>query len=157
MKTLVNTLILLFSLCFSISAQKNAIALEWQYENIPGTQNEYECTLHAQNFTDILSMQFSLRWDVNKVDFLKLAPQQLPDLTENNYNTQTADEGFIRFLWVDLDLKGVQLHKGAPLFSLHVKTNGNPPNIKITSDPLHIEVIDTDNVSRQLSITQKEK
>jgi|GEM_PF-1031644 hypothetical protein len=157
MKPLVSTLILLLSLCFSISAQKSAIVLKWQYENIPGTQNEYECTLHAENFDDILSIQFTLNWDVNNVSFLKLAPQQLPDLTENNYNTQTTDKGFIRFLWIDLDLKGVQLPKGSPLFSLHVKTQGNPPRINISSEPLSIEVIDTDNVSRQLMVSQKER
>lgn len=155
MKPTISTLILLLSLSLSLLAQKSAVALDWQYDNIPGTQNEYECTLYANNFNDILSLQFSLNWNANQVQFLKMVPQELPGLKETNYNTQTADEGFIRFLWVDLDLQGVQMPRGTALFSMHVKTKGNPPEIDITSEPLNIEVIDTDNVPRQLSIRQR--
>ncbi|SRR6056297_620776 len=131
------------------SAQKPPVELHWDCQKLSGTENEYECFLVADHFDDILSLQFTARWDADRTTFLKFAPMDLPRLNQDNLNTQTAPKGFIRFLWVDLSLNGVNLVEGTPLFSFHVKSKGQP-EIKLASDPLPIEIIDTDEITRQL-------
>jgi len=134
----------------SAFAQKKPVELHWECEGIPGMENEYECALVAGHFDDILSLQFTIKWDENQTDFLKFVPINLPELNKNNVNTNTASEGYMRFLWVDLSLNGVNLAPGSPLFSLHVKTKKGQPQLKLASDPLNIEIMDKDNILRQL-------
>lgn len=144
---------LLFSISLvtfvSVFGQKPPVELRWDCQKLSGTENEYECLLVAEHFDDILSLQFSVRWDKSKTDFVSFAPIDLPKLNQDNVNTQTAPQGFIRFLWVDLSLSGVTLVPGTPLFSFQVKSKGQP-ELKLASTPLSIEIIDTDEISRQL-------
>lgn len=134
----------------SVSAQKKPVELNWECTAIPGTDNEYECALVAGHFDEILSLQFTIKWNADQTEFLKFVPIELPELNKNNVNTNTAPEGFMRFLWVDLTLNGVNLVPGTQLFSLHVKTSEGQPEIKLASEPLNIEIMDKDNISRHL-------
>jgi len=150
MKHLLFLAFLFFFLSNSLWAQKQAVELEWNCTALPATENEYECALVAGHFDDILSLQFTIRWDPDQTEFLKFAPISLPELNENNFNAQTATEGFIRFLWIDLSLAGISLSPGTPLFSLHVQTKNGQPELKLADDPLEIEILDSDDISRHL-------
>ena len=143
----------LFLLIFYFSvagyAQKAPVELHWDCQALANSPNEYECFLVADHFDDILSLQFTIRWNQEVTKFVKFAPIDLPKLNNDNLNTQTAPQGFIRFLWVDLSLKGVNLVQGTPLFSFIVKSKGQP-ELKLASEPLPIEIIDADEISRAL-------
>jgi hypothetical protein len=150
-KTIFLTALAIF-IQIALFGQKRPVELRWEYTAIPETKNEYECSLLAKHFDDLISLQFTIRWTPENTTFLKFAPGNLPDLNKKNINASTADQGFIRFIWVDLSLSGKSLAPGTPIFSIHVKTNGAQPDLRLDSKPLEIEIIDKDEIIRHLIV-----
>ncbi len=152
MKKTIYLAILAILLQISLFGQKRPVELVWEYTPLPEMENEYECSLVAKHFDDLISLQFTIKWNQENTEFLKFAPGNLKDLNEKNINSSTADQGFLRFLWVDLSLSGQSLSPGTSIFSIHVKTNGAQPDLRLDSKPLEIEIIDKDEIIRHLKV-----
>ncbi len=73
--------------------------------------------ISTRNFTEVLGMQFSLRWnpDTLRLDSIVL-DGELP-MTLNNFNLQGSAEGRLSVQWLDNSLAGVSLPGEARLFT----------------------------------------
>lgn len=101
------------------------------------------------NFTDVLGVQFSLRWDSASLRFDSLVPGDLPNLAPaTHFNLGDAGSGLIRFAWLQIPLVPVSLPDGAALFTLCFTAAGTPgtSTVAISSVPTLVEVSDNDGV-----------
>lgn len=101
--------------------------------------------ISTANFTDVVSAQFTVRWDTAGLRFDSLLLGDLQGLTlSNNFNLNDAGNGFLRFAWFPASLEPVTLPDGASLFTLCFTTAPLPgiSAVSISSVPTLIEVTD---------------
>lgn len=97
------------------------------------------------NFTGVVSVQFTVRWDTASLRFDSLLFGALPGLTaSNNFNLAETPNGLLRFSWFSASLEPLALPDGASLFTLCYTTSSLPgiSTVSISSVPTIIEVAD---------------
>ncbi len=94
------------------------------------------------DFVGILSMQFSLNYDAEELEFVSTGNYYLTGLTSGNfYNNQ---DGKLSFSWDDPNSVGVLVEDCISIFSLNfISKNGNFPPITINNNPVAIEVVNS--------------
>ena len=60
----------------------------------------------VRDFTNMISLQWTITWDVSVATFNRLEAFALPDLDLSNFNTTAASMGQLLFSWFDPDLSG---------------------------------------------------
>ncbi len=112
---------------------------------VGGQPGDIVCVpMSVSNFTDILSVQFSLSYDPSVVQFLYAQNfnPNMPWLSDANFN-DTGDG--IAFSWNDLSLNGVTLPDGSVAFELcfqAVGMEGEASPVNFTDQPTPPEVTD---------------
>lgn len=128
MKRLLFTLSLLISLSWSSSLAAQADCLTLKPDHATATTNETVCIdVKVENFTDVLGMQFSLRWDPAVLSFIEVNNFSLPDLNQASFgtpNTSSAYQDRIRVFWIDNSITPRSLDDGAALFTVCFKVTG---------------------------------
>lgn len=127
--------------------QPNELALV-----IPSTTEncgtDIEVPISAVQFSNILSLQFSLGWDKTKLNFLNVTnygPASL-QLAASNFGTSNANNGSISFSWNDGTLAGKTIADSTILFKLKfsvIGTHGANALLSLTNTPIQIEAINT--------------
>ncbi len=102
------------------------------------------------NFTDVLSMQFSLAWDSSVLQFESLQNfnPNVTNLSSNNFGTNNASNGQLTFAWFDLTLTGVTLSDGDPIFSICFNAIGELDEhtpLQFTNSPTAVEIFDSNS------------
>jgi len=69
----------------------------------------------AENFQNLLSMQFMMNWDRSVLRLIGVENYGLPDLTERQFGLV---EDQLIVMWIDLALEGVSVADSATLFSV---------------------------------------
>ena len=144
-----------------------AIAFDWQSgailveDDTPGnavqlnvesayldTETSACLAITAANFTDILGVQFTVRWDADSLQFDSLVYGALPGLTSANFNLDNTGNGFLQLSWLANSLQPTTLSDGASLFSLCFTTAATPgaSTVAISSVPTPVEVTDGNTV-----------
>ncbi len=104
--------------------------------------------IKALDFQNILSMQFSVNWNPNTLQFDSVStPGAIPDYADANFGTTGSSEGKLTTAWFDQDLSGVSLDDSTTIFTIVFNVIGSPDSnsiIAITGDPTMIEVSNTD-------------
>ena len=104
---------------------------------------EFGITVTVNGFTQLTSLQFSMNWDGNVIDYNNIgALANLPGLNLNSFGTANAENGTITFSWFDPDLSGETLAPGTTLFTIFFLGDGGygqSTNISFTSNPVTIE------------------
>jgi gliding motility-associated-like protein len=80
----------------------------------------------ALNFDSLGSLQFSLGWNPNIIQFTNVSnfnPALL--LTSNNFNTNISNTGALSFNWTTNSLSGTTIPQGAVLFTVNFTVNGS--------------------------------
>ena len=100
----------------------------------------------ADGIADLLSMQFSVRWQAEALRFARIENIQMPGLLAENFNTLPAavNNGFLALNWFDLSFSGLTLPDGSPLFSLcfEVLASSEPQQpVRFSASPTPIEFI----------------
>lgn len=99
----------------------------------------------ATNFEDILSMQFTIRWNPDHLEFQDIDGLGLNGMTFSNFGTQNASEGLLTMSWFDPDVEGITLVDGSSIFNLNFKSlSPDAPYIEIVGWPTDIEIFDAD-------------
>lgn len=99
----------------------------------------------AANFTDIVSVQFSVRWDTAYLQFDSLIIGALPGLSPStHFNLNNTGSGFLAFSWLPSSLSPASLADGERLFTLCFRASSAPgiSTVAISSVPVPIEVTD---------------
>lgn len=100
--------------------------------------------LNAAAMRKIISMQYSLKWDSNALEFVQVRNFRLPGLTQENFGMTKTKEGILTFAWIDNSLKGVDLPDGTPLYQICFKIKGKPGSattVSLSPKPTPFEVI----------------
>jgi hypothetical protein len=100
----------------------------------------------ADGLADLLSMQFSMRWEPQALRFVGIEDLEMPGLQPENFNTLPAsvNNGFLTLNWFDLTFAGLSLPDGSPLFSVCFEILEAPAAqhlVRFSSAPTPIEFI----------------
>lgn len=126
---------------FMASAQ---IQLHIENQNV--SPNDHFCVpVTVDNFKDILTIQFTVKWNPAVIQFDSVSSFQLQGLSNNNFGISKINQGIISFSWFDGNASGKSLADGATLFSMcftTIGTEGDSSQIAIVDLPIKVEVTD---------------
>lgn len=95
-------------------------------------------------FVDLVSMQFTMKWDKNVLQFQEVRGFNLPYLGAANYGSHRSAEGELTFVWIDNSLKGVTKDDGTALYEVcftGTGDSGQASPFQFTNAPTLIEVV----------------
>ena len=124
--------------------QSNTFSL---YVNDQDVKSGEQVCLDVQttHFNSIISMQYTLNWDPNLLQFTKLDNLNLADFNEGNFNLQRASKGQIISAWFDPNIQGITKADESTIYSLCfdvIGSSGSSSYIYFGSDPTVIEISD---------------
>jgi hypothetical protein len=99
--------------------------------------------MRAEGLSAVTSMQFSLRWDPSRLEFLEVGGFQLPGLASGNFNSLKVSEGLLSFSWDPQTGEGVNLSELSSLFELRMKVlekAGGTAAVRWVDEPTPTEV-----------------
>ncbi len=111
---------------------------------------EFCLQVTAENFTDILSMSYTINYDPNEMEFMQVSNlnPNIPGFTvDGSFGTPNSglSPGFISLLYFNLDLEPVSLPNNAVLFEICFRARGlegTCSDLFFSSDVATIDVID---------------
>lgn len=115
------------------------------------TNQKIEVDVKVADFTEILSMQFSVNWtpSVLQFDSVSVNVDALPDYSAaSGFGTSSTSSGKLSTSWFDPALAGVTLASNTSIFTIHFTVlglSGSDSEVQITGDPVMIEVSNTDS------------
>ncbi|MDZ4682555.1 MAG: cohesin domain-containing protein [Saprospiraceae bacterium] len=72
----------------------------------------------------LLSMQYSVRWDKNVLEFKELKNYTLPYLDGNNFGVNNAQDGLLTAMWIENSLKGITIADGSSIYQICYTVKG---------------------------------
>lgn len=118
------------------------ITIDIQHQNV--ASGETTCLdVNVQQFTDVVSMQYSLNWNPAELTFTEIKGFNLKDLSKANFGTRRAPEGKIAFSWYDQAIQGVTAADNTTIYQLCFQAKaaaGTKAKVQITEDPTVVEV-----------------
>ena len=137
------TILICIIICMSLIASAQ---IQLHIENQKVALNEHFCVpVIVDNFNDILTIQFTVKWNPSVIKFDSVSNFQLQGLSNNNFGISKIKQGILSFSWFDGNATGKSLADGATLFALCFTTigvEGDSSNISIEDSPIKIEVTD---------------
>ncbi len=103
--------------------------------------------VRARNFTELLSAQFTLRFDPTIVAFEGVEALGLDSLTQESFNLSQTAEGVIMMAWTQNDGVPVTLVDDSTLFALRFKAlgrNNQASPLTFVDEPVAIEFVKSD-------------
>ncbi|HMQ63088.1 MAG TPA: cohesin domain-containing protein [Flavilitoribacter sp.] len=101
-------------------------------------------TVSAANFSMLLSMQYTMRWDPKVLTFKEVRNFGLPYLGPDSFGAHRTKEGILTFVWIDNDLKGVTVADGGALYQVCFTATGKAGQssyFRFSGDPTALEVV----------------
>lgn len=136
-------------LCFSLITYAQPVITVSGGSADPGSKIDINFTV--DDFTEYLSLQFSINWDETVLEFsdLKNLTTDLPQFTPSLFGTHPAnvDNGIITLSWLDPLAEVNTLDDGTLLFTVEFNVIGDPCDeslVAITGTPTEIEVGNAD-------------
>lgn len=100
----------------------------------------------ANNFTDIVSMQFSMHWDESILEYTGVQGFGLPDLSAASFGTTNTANGDLSVSWFDNTTVGQSIPNGSTLFQVCfdvIGSSGNVSSFTFDGNPTTVEVIES--------------
>lgn len=109
--------------------------------------NETACLpVTASGFSDLIGLQFSIRWNPEELTYDRVENLELPDLTPQSFGATYAEKGVVAMAWYHLTLQGVSLENNAHLFDICFTPKvgaGQDIEVRFESRPTPYEVVNT--------------
>ncbi len=80
-----------------------------------------EIEVKVEDFTSILSFQFSIVWNPIEFGFVSVEAYNLPEFNQGSFSLASTAEGVITCLWWDSSLSGVTLSDETGIFKIRLK------------------------------------
>lgn len=101
----------------------------------------------VDDFTDIISCQFSLSWDPAVIDFFNVTDLDFDYLSLQSFNLEQTEEGRLSMVWTDASgtVDGLTVADGTLMFRMIFKAvggSGTNSEITFTDVPTPIEIAD---------------
>lgn len=104
--------------------------------------------VRAENFNNILGLQYAVSWDAARLELASLQNYSLPDLEESHFNFGAANyvNGTVYLSWFDPSGFGVSLPNDALLYEMCFNVTGDDGEAAVFFDPesLQLEVVNED-------------
>lgn len=101
----------------------------------------------AQNFNNLIGMQYTIQWDSTALDFHSVRKFGLPGYGPSNFGDRFTNRGYLSTLWTEAGLQGITVEDGKTLFELcltNQAASGTITEVKFTNGPTTFEVISAD-------------
>lgn len=98
----------------------------------------------ANGFTDLIGLQFTVKWNYEKLEYTAIKNIELIDLTKQNFGVSHADKGLLALSWIQMSLEGLSLDRNSHLFDICFTTkakSGTKAEVNFESFPTPYEVI----------------
>ncbi len=119
------------------------LKLAGEFKNAASGQ-EVCLNVSVGNFSMLLSMQYSLKWDPKVLTFKEVKKFGLPYLGIDNFGAHRSKDGILTFVWIDQALKGTTVADGGVIYQVCFTATGKPGQstyFRFTGDPTPIEVV----------------
>lgn len=151
MNRLCSTLLLVLAMLGTMLTAKAQSAVTFSAGRGSGATGATVCVqVSASGFRKIISMQYSMKWDTQVLEFVGVKDFRLPFLTQDNFGLGKSKSGQLTFAWIDNNLKGITLPDGSPIFQLCFRLkgkSGSVGSVSFSPQPTPYEVA---NVYEQL-------
>ncbi|MEZ4954927.1 MAG: cohesin domain-containing protein [Saprospiraceae bacterium] len=110
-------------------------------------------SVKVSQFNDIVSMQYTMKWDPAILTFKEVKNFGLPGLEEANFGTKAADKGILAYSWFDANVQGITKPDGTNLYDVCFEAKGeagNTSSVEFANAPVVIEI--TNSASQFLGI-----
>ena len=97
----------------------------------------------VNQFTDVVSMQYSINWNPAELAYKSVKGFNLKDLSKNNFGAKQAANGKLTFSWYDQAIKGISIADKTAIHQIcfdAVGKAGTKSKIQITEDPIIVEI-----------------
>ncbi len=147
--------ILGFLLTLFLVAQSRAEQPIFNISSIDANPGEIvNIDFHVNNFTDIISVQYSVNWNPAVLEFraVKNFNASVPGLSASVFGTNQAllDQGKLTLSWIESSISPITLPDGSRFYTIEFEVVGDPcdnSTVAITDNPLEIEVAEEGEVS----------
>jgi hypothetical protein len=140
---------LFFLFGLSLKAQQAPIGLS--INDVKAKKGDQVCLpVNLYNFRNMLSMQYTIKFDPNQLHFIGVIDQKMPYMNTSNFGLHNAQKGEITVVWIDNSLQGVTKAEGESAFTLcfNVKADaGEEIEVNFTDQPTPFESV---NVNEQI-------
>lgn len=150
--------LLIIALCHVIGAMKGqTLQLALSKEGVQSGEVVSVKMLAGENFSRITTLQFSLAWDPNVIEYQGFTGEALLGVAVGDSD---ADQGVARLSWFASQGAGIDLDPGTVLMQLEynaIGQNGDSSMVTITNSPLRIQIAqetDTTGVFNLLDLEQ---
>ena len=134
MKCIIIILVCLFP--FSLSSQD--LLLKIANPQVNGNKVTYD--LSADNFTDMIAAQFSIRYDTSLMEFDSIVNAILPGWDDLSY--YESEPGAIVIVWYELGVQGVTFPNGTVLFQMQFEAKiGTFGGVCFSQEPVESEFL----------------
>ncbi|GEM_PF-1177827 len=109
-------------------------------DTLVATNDTLRLDITTRQFTNLVSLQFSMKWDTAVLRYARFEQKDLPFAA---LGTNGAASGVLRFSWFDIEGKGQTLADGKSIVRLIFFVKGNPgtfTEVNFTDTPLEIQV-----------------
>ncbi|MEL6718081.1 MAG: cohesin domain-containing protein [Bacteroidota bacterium] len=99
--------------------------------------------IYGRQFKQVLSMQYTLKWDTKLLKYKSVQGFGLPNLSEQNFGKTQTNEGLLTFSWFDQQLRGISKADGTVLYEVCfevVGEAGQQTYLEFINEPTLIEV-----------------
>lgn len=100
--------------------------------------------VQVADFDQLLSMQYSVKWDPAVLQFKSIQNFQLGGLGPEDFGAHRAAEGILTSVWIDENLQGVTVADGATIYQIcfNVKgASGQSTEVTFSDGPTPFEVV----------------
>ena len=118
--------ILVAAMFFLVSATYSQASLTISPTTVTGNTGEtVTVSLVVNDFTDIVSMQYGIKWDPAVIQFEAVENFNLTDLSANSFNSTDSPNGFLAVAWFDNAATGVSVPDGEAIFTMNFTVLGD--------------------------------
>lgn len=99
--------------------------------------------VQVRDFTNILSMQYSMNWDPKVLKFLRIDGFNLKDLSQNNFGLNRTAQGSMGTSWFDYAVQGISIPDGTAIYRVCFQVAGEPgatTQVVFSNEPVIIEI-----------------
>ncbi|RMG83971.1 MAG: hypothetical protein D6714_08890 [Bacteroidetes bacterium] len=110
----------------------------------------------VKDFQKILSMQYTMKWQADKLRFKRIDGLNLPGLSASNFGTQATQKGLLTFAWYDPNIRGISLTDGSSIYQVCfdvIGKAGDKAYLQFTGYPTVIEITDAQSNFLDLNAT----
>jgi hypothetical protein len=116
---------LFFMLAFTSGLQAQQAPIGISIDDVKVQKGEQLCLpVHLFNFRNMLSMQYTIKFDPEALQFVGVIDHQLPYMNTSNFGLHNAQKGEITVVWIDNSLQGVTKAEGDPAYTLCFRVKG---------------------------------